>query len=135
MDAWNALWFWPLTDRMTSGVLPPTLEEWISGLKLFWGRQRRNRVQPQEEIVEKPDEYLWTPAAWEDLNTAEDTRTYPLPNSRRRPVHQGGPSLAVRLRGCGRVTRASITGSSTLPPYSPAADLICRWETRRGCGR
>ncbi|WP_104044815.1 DNA methyltransferase [Arthrobacter sp. ZGTC412] len=37
MDAWNALWFWPLTERATSGVQPPSLEEWISGLEGILG--------------------------------------------------------------------------------------------------
>ena len=27
MDAWAALWFWPLTD--TDGAAPPTLDQWI----------------------------------------------------------------------------------------------------------
>src|SRR5690606_31010454 len=50
MDAWCALWFWPLTDTLTtveqrddSGaevpttIDPPTLEEWISGLEALLG--------------------------------------------------------------------------------------------------
>jgi hypothetical protein len=37
MDAWNALWFWPLTERATGGVQPPSLDEWISGLEGILG--------------------------------------------------------------------------------------------------
>lgn len=37
MDAWNALWFWPLTDAATSGAQPPTLEQWISALEGILG--------------------------------------------------------------------------------------------------
>ncbi|WP_224763683.1 DNA methyltransferase [Salinibacterium sp. ZJ70] len=32
MDAWCALWFWPLTDDLTGGVEPPTWEQWIAAL-------------------------------------------------------------------------------------------------------
>jgi hypothetical protein len=37
MDAWNALWFWPLTDTLTSGATPPSLDEWIDGLTAILG--------------------------------------------------------------------------------------------------
>lgn len=37
MDAWNALWFWPLTERATGGVRPPSLEDWISALEGILG--------------------------------------------------------------------------------------------------
>ncbi|WP_341953388.1 class I SAM-dependent DNA methyltransferase [Salinibacterium sp. TMP30] len=37
MDAWNALWFWPLTDTLTQGVQPPTLDEWLTGARAILG--------------------------------------------------------------------------------------------------
>ncbi|MCL1897832.1 MAG: class I SAM-dependent DNA methyltransferase, partial [Micrococcales bacterium] len=45
MDAWCALWFWPLTDQLTSvasesgqrPIYPPTLDEWIAGLRAVLG--------------------------------------------------------------------------------------------------
>lgn len=47
MDAWCALWFWPLTDSLTnielpdgskSHATPPTLVQWIDALQLLLGR-------------------------------------------------------------------------------------------------
>jgi hypothetical protein len=47
MDAWCALWFWPLTDSLTnieipdgskSHATPPTLTQWIDALQLLLGR-------------------------------------------------------------------------------------------------
>ncbi|MGV8965353.1 MAG: class I SAM-dependent DNA methyltransferase [Cellulomonas sp.] len=47
MDAWCALWFWPLTDALTTQtnddgsverIQPPTLERWIDALQLLLGR-------------------------------------------------------------------------------------------------
>ena len=47
MDAWCALWFWPLTDSLTNIELPdgskshattPTLTQWIDALQLLLGR-------------------------------------------------------------------------------------------------
>lgn len=37
MDAWTSLWFWPLTDRITDGVQPPKLDEWIAALRAVVG--------------------------------------------------------------------------------------------------
>lgn len=37
MDAWNALWFWPLTDTLTEGVSPPSMDEWLEGLRALLG--------------------------------------------------------------------------------------------------
>jgi len=33
MDAWCALWYWPLTTQMT----PPSLEEWLKTLEAILG--------------------------------------------------------------------------------------------------
>lgn len=46
MDAWCALWFWPLTDALTTHeidgkpqcITPPTLNQWIDALQLLLGR-------------------------------------------------------------------------------------------------
>jgi len=37
MDAWNALWFWPLTDTLTQGVQPPSLDQWLDGARAVLG--------------------------------------------------------------------------------------------------
>jgi hypothetical protein len=42
MDAWTALWFWPLTEAATTvdgkQVAPPTVAQWIAGLQALLGR-------------------------------------------------------------------------------------------------
>ncbi|MFE4726126.1 DNA methyltransferase [Microbacterium sp. NPDC056736] len=68
MDAWCALWFWPLTDTVTRGVKPPTLDEWIEGLEATLGRHseatpRRGGAGAQT---------LGFPTTWGNLADAED---------------------------------------------------------------
>ena len=41
MDAWAALWFWPLTD--TDGATPPTLDQWIEACQQLLGREPEAR--------------------------------------------------------------------------------------------
>ncbi|MFI9643997.1 Eco57I restriction-modification methylase domain-containing protein [Micromonospora sp. NPDC051925] len=42
MDAWTALWFWPLTDSLATVngkvIEPPTATQWITGLQALLGR-------------------------------------------------------------------------------------------------
>lgn len=38
MDAWNALWFWPLTERATMGAVPPSLDQWLEALEALLGK-------------------------------------------------------------------------------------------------
>lgn len=76
MDAWTALWFWPLTDTLTTVevggeervVEPPTFEQWIDALQKMLGRA------PE---VKKPfaagQMSLASASTWEDLAEAEDT--------------------------------------------------------------
>lgn len=64
MDAWCALWYWPLTE---STVAPPTLDGWLAGLEALLGvhseATRRQRTQGQTTIA---------PAtSWADLEVAE----------------------------------------------------------------
>ncbi len=42
MDAWCALWFWPLTDTLTDSgaITPPTLADWIDALQMLLGRHQ-----------------------------------------------------------------------------------------------
>lgn len=44
MDAWNALWFWPLTEAATAGAQPPTLEQWISALEGILGQTAKEKM-------------------------------------------------------------------------------------------
>jgi Eco57I restriction-modification methylase len=62
MDAWAALWFWPLTG----GVNPPSLDEWIETCQALLGREPLAR-RPGGGVAD-----LATAAGWGDLNAAEE---------------------------------------------------------------
>lgn len=64
MDAWCALWFWPLTD--TGGVTPPDLDDWIAACQGLLGRDLdfRKRNQTQQALGAAAD--------WAELDAAED---------------------------------------------------------------
>ncbi len=64
MDAWAALWFWPLTD--TNGARPPSLDEWIEACQALLGREPLAR-KSGAGVAD-----LATTANWDDLNTAEE---------------------------------------------------------------
>jgi hypothetical protein len=68
MDAWNALWFWPLTTSLTDGATPPSLDEWIKGLRAIVGEHT--------EASKAATRYGQTTLGlsrgeWETLNTDE----------------------------------------------------------------
>ena len=64
MDAWCALWFWPLTD--TGGVEPPDLDQWISGLQALLGRNPDiSRRSPAQQA-------LGSATDWAEIDAAED---------------------------------------------------------------
>ncbi|QSB16872.1 class I SAM-dependent DNA methyltransferase [Natronosporangium hydrolyticum] len=69
MDAWTALWFWPLTDQTTTvnevRVEPPTLADWITGLQALLGRS------PELRKSKLPKDTLAAGVSWEELNQAE----------------------------------------------------------------
>lgn len=61
MDAWCALWFWPLTDTLTTQTVdgtveriePPSLAQWIEALHLLLGRHAapsRGAARGQERL-------------------------------------------------------------------------------------
>lgn len=98
MDAWTALWFWPLTDEPTTvdgvRVEPPTLDQWIAGLQALLGRS------PELRKPSLPRDTLTAGAAWEELNQAEElelgfAHAHPVDAARK-----GHPWLVV----CERVT-------------------------------
>ena len=67
MDAWCAMWFWPLTDHLTNGVQPPSLDQWIAGLEALLGtyseaKPRRGGAGAQT---------LGLPTSWIDLAESE----------------------------------------------------------------
>ena len=63
MDAWAALWFWPLTD--TGDTTPPSLDEWIAACQALLGRD------PQARRSNEATASLGTSTGWDDLGTAE----------------------------------------------------------------
>ncbi|GAA4693923.1 class I SAM-dependent DNA methyltransferase [Phytohabitans rumicis] len=69
MDAWTALWFWPLTEELTTvdgvRVEPPTMAQWIAGLQTLLGRS------PELRRKTLPRDTLAAGARWDELNEAE----------------------------------------------------------------
>ncbi|BBY73588.1 restriction endonuclease subunit M [Mycolicibacterium parafortuitum] len=69
MDAWCALWFWPLTDEIATvnGKLvgPPNLEQWIDALQQLLGVELKVRARDadQHSLIDIDD--------WHDLDVAE----------------------------------------------------------------
>lgn len=67
MDAWCALWFWPLTESLTTVdgemVAPPTFDAWIAALQGLVGKSGP---------AVKGDQLTFADVrTWEDLNNAE----------------------------------------------------------------
>lgn len=67
MDAWCALWFWPLTDTIAQGVTPPTLDDWIEGLEATLGRHSEAKPRRGGEGAQT----LGLPTTWGNLADAE----------------------------------------------------------------
>jgi hypothetical protein len=67
MDAWNALWFWPLTTTLTEGAEPPKLDEWIDGLTAILGVH----FEAKKASVAHGAVTLGPPTNWRELGIAE----------------------------------------------------------------
>lgn len=75
MDAWTALWFWPLTKTLTTvdtpegpiQVKPPTLSQWIAGLQALLGRSPELRRPTM-----RGSQTLNSGMSWDDLGAAEE---------------------------------------------------------------
>lgn len=62
MDAWTALWYWPLTERE---IKPPTVDQWIDGLEAILGKPgKAPRMVGQHTLLSTAD--------WDDLNDTEE---------------------------------------------------------------
>lgn len=68
MDAWTALWFWPLTENLTNGAVPPSLDEWIDGLTGLLGTHFEGKKTGKTAGAET----LGLPTSWDDLGDAEE---------------------------------------------------------------
>lgn len=69
MDAWCALWFWPLTDETATVdgqlVRPPRVEQWIDALQQLVGVELKVRARDADQHS------LTDIADWHDLDVAE----------------------------------------------------------------
>ncbi len=83
MDAWCALWFWPLTDGLTrvkasdgsgeAGVVePPNLDEWIAGLRAVLGVHTETGPTGRGKGWRGGDQTLASSADWDELNETEE---------------------------------------------------------------
>ncbi|MDR1214952.1 MAG: class I SAM-dependent DNA methyltransferase, partial [Propionibacteriaceae bacterium] len=71
MDAWCALWFWPLTGKLRTVstengdllVNPPTLDQWIAGLQLVLGSAGSKATWQADALMPRLD--------WAELGDAE----------------------------------------------------------------
>jgi len=63
MDAWCAMWFWPLTEE----AAPPLLDDWIETLQELLGRVGNAKKQHVGQLS------LASAANWDDLGVAEES--------------------------------------------------------------
>ncbi|TFD88578.1 class I SAM-dependent DNA methyltransferase [Cryobacterium lactosi] len=68
MDAWNSLWFWPLTDTLTQGAQPPSLDVWIAGLTALLG----THFEVKAKLAAQGQTTLGLSNQWSELGAAED---------------------------------------------------------------
>jgi hypothetical protein len=83
MDAWNALWFWPLTERATGGAQPPSLEEWISSLEGILGIEASVGQAPRKFGHTKGQTSVLSMASWGELDAIE---SFDLSTSQAKPI-------------------------------------------------
>lgn len=89
MDAWCALWFWPLTETEVS---PPSIEDWIDACEQLLGRpveeSKKQQVVGQGSILDA--------MSWGGLNDFEDNqRIYSRAAKNVETVVEAHPWLAV----------------------------------------
>ena len=60
MDAWCALWFWPLTTQVT----PPSLDEWLGALEGLLGKQVKDAKGTDGTLVDA--------SSWAELEAMEE---------------------------------------------------------------
>jgi len=93
MNAWNALWFWPLTE---TNIAPPTVDEWIDGLEGILGQPyATTSAGPKKHGHTEGQISVLSAASWGDLKTFE-TFDYPLAGMRdAQELSEEYPWLAV----------------------------------------
>ncbi len=68
MDAWCAMWFWPLTSTLTDGTTPPTLDEWIATLRELLGE---HTVAKPKAVAQGQVTLGSSQSGWNALNDRE----------------------------------------------------------------
>ena len=76
MDAWTALWFWPLTEAATTvdgkRVSPPTVAQWIAGLQALLGRNPDVGKEHTKAVKKRAGQIpLSAATSWDELGQAE----------------------------------------------------------------
>lgn len=77
MDAWTALWFWPLTDTATTvdghRIEPPTVDRWIAGLQALLGRNPELGKKHTKKAAKTAGQISLAEAtSWDELGRAEE---------------------------------------------------------------
>lgn len=65
MDAWCAMWFWPVT----TGVRPPSLDEWIDALEGILGRPVQSSAKDRKAAA--AGQSVLSGSSWQGLGDAE----------------------------------------------------------------
>ncbi|MCL1800582.1 MAG: class I SAM-dependent DNA methyltransferase [Promicromonosporaceae bacterium] len=60
MDAWCAMWFWPLSSDDDDAPLPPNLDQWIEGLQAILGVPYRSSRDLKSGIATFAQQEDWT---------------------------------------------------------------------------
>jgi hypothetical protein len=71
MDAWCAMWFWPLSKSLTDGAAPPSWDDWIAALTGILGVHFEAH-SPKHRARYAGGEALELPTGWAALNDAEE---------------------------------------------------------------
>ncbi|WP_256829517.1 Eco57I restriction-modification methylase domain-containing protein [Ornithinimicrobium faecis] len=85
MDAWCALWFWPLTE---TEVDPPTIEEWLDALTMLLGTDTRDKKRAWMSTFQDLTD-------WDQLGEAEEQDRIYSGSVRVEEVLESHPWLAV----------------------------------------
>src|SRR5699024_12802768 len=70
MDAWCALWFWPLTE---TEIAPPSVEEWIDACEQLLGKSA-DESKSQKAAREAGQAAMFDVGNWAELNEVESNQ-------------------------------------------------------------
>lgn len=76
MDAWCAMWFWPLTTRLTDGAALPSVDAWLDALEGVLGKGQKlskKQAAAAEQRLVHGEIALTVPTTWRDLGASEAT--------------------------------------------------------------